>query len=66
MINKDGDFERNTGADGKPAQLFQCWRDVVSKSNVGLKTYYQKSHVGKRVHCTVRPYAVQMCTCRPT
>ena len=29
MIHEEGDFEINTGADGKPVQLFQSRRDVV-------------------------------------
>jgi|SRR6218665_639475 len=33
MIHEEGDFERSTGADGKPMQLFQC-RRVVSGTEI--------------------------------
>jgi len=28
------DVERDTGSDGKPVQLFECWHDVVSETEV--------------------------------
>ena len=30
VIHEEGDFEKDTGMDGKPVQLFQCSCDVVS------------------------------------
>ena len=38
MIHEEGDFESNTGADGKSVQLFQCRRDVVSGTEISYKT----------------------------
>ena len=29
MTYEEGDFESNTGMDGKPVQLFQCRHNVV-------------------------------------
>ena len=34
MIHEEGDFECNMVMDGKPEQLFQCRRDVVSGTEV--------------------------------
>jgi len=28
VIREEGDFECNTGIDGKPVQMFQCRRDA--------------------------------------
>ena len=27
VIHEEADFEGDTGADGKPVELLQCWRD---------------------------------------
>jgi len=37
MINEEGDFECNTGTDGKPLQLFQCRGDVVSETEIFIR-----------------------------
>ena len=34
VIHEEGDFECNTGIDGKPVQLFQCRCDVVSRTEI--------------------------------
>ena len=34
VIHEEGDFECNTGMDGKPVQLFQCRCDVVSRTEI--------------------------------
>ena len=38
-LHEEGDFEGDTGADGKPVKLLQCWRDVISTT----KTFYYVS-----------------------
>ena len=34
VIHEEGDFECNTGMDGKPVQLLQCRCDVVSGTEI--------------------------------
>jgi len=34
VIHEEGDFECNTGMDGKPVQLFQCRCDMVSATEI--------------------------------
>ena len=36
VIHEEGDFECNTGMDGKPVQLFRCRCDVVSITDLLL------------------------------
>jgi len=34
MIHEEGDFESDTVAGGKPVQLFQCRRNIVSGTEI--------------------------------
>ena len=34
VIHEERDFERDTGMDGKPVQLFQCRCDVVTATEI--------------------------------
>ena len=42
VIHDEGDFECDTGMDGKPLQLFQCRCEVVSGTEL---LYYTSSSV---------------------